>query len=268
MPSVILEHDAGIATLTLNRPESLNAINEDMVAETTAVMTELARDESIRAIVVTGAGRSFSAGFDMKEAAAKQISGKDAWREVLRRDFDFVMQFWNSPKPTIAAVHGYCLAGAFELMLATDISVAEKSALFGMPEVRFGSGIITMLAPWVTGPKQAKELLLTGHDRFTADQCLTMGMLNRVVDDGKARQEAMEIAHQIAGSAAKSVQLTKQAINRSYEIARMWEALEAALEIDVEIEGDESPERIEFNAIRKEQGLKAALAWRDSKFNP
>jgi enoyl-CoA hydratase len=123
-----------------------------------------------------------------------------------------------------------------------------------------------MLAPWVTGPKQAKELLLTGHDRFTADQCLTMGVLNRVVDDGKAISEALAIADQISQSAATSVQLTKQAINRGYEIMRMREALDAALEIDIEIESDESPERIEFNSIRKEQGLKAALAWRDARF--
>ncbi|XDZ66074.1 enoyl-CoA hydratase/isomerase family protein [Alphaproteobacteria bacterium LSUCC0684] len=266
MNTIHLEQADGVAKLTLNRPDVLNAINEAMVAETNAAMAELAADDQVRAIVVTGAGRSFSAGFDMKEAAAKEISGRDAWREVLLRDFDFVMQFWTCPKPTIAAVHGYCLAGAFELMLATDISVADRSALFGMPEVRFGSGIITMLAPWVTGPKQAKELLLTGHDRFTADQCLTMGVINRVVADGTAGDEAHAIASQIAHSAAKSVQLTKQAINRSYEMARMREALDAALEIDLEIESDESPERLEFNSIRKEKGLKAALAWRDSKF--
>jgi len=266
MSTVKLDRSGGIATLTLSRPEALNAINEAMISDVTEAMTELSRDDRVRAIVINGEGRSFSAGFDMKEAAAKEISGRDAWREVLVRDFDFVMQFWNCPTPTIAAVHGYCLAGAFELMLATDISVAERSALFGMPEVRFGSGVITMLAPWVTGPKQAKELLLTGHDRFTADQCLTMGVLNRVVDDGKAISEALAIADQISQSAAKSVQLTKQAINRGYEIMRMREALDAALEIDIEIESDESPERIEFNSIRKEQGLKAALAWRDARF--
>ena len=266
MSTIKLDQSAGIATLTLSRPEALNAINEAMITDVTKAMTELNRDDMVRTIVINGEGRSFSAGFDMKEAAVKEISGREAWRKVLVRDFDFIMQFWNSPKPTISAVHGYCLAGAFELMLATDISVAEKSALFGMPEVRFGSGVITMLAPWVTGPKQAKELLLTGHDRFTADTCLTMGVLNRVVEDGKATEEARAIAEQISQSAAKSVRLTKQAINRSFEIMRMREALDAALEIDLDIESDESPERIEFNSIRKEQGLKAALAWRDAKF--
>jgi len=266
MNTIHLEQFEGVATLMLNRPEALNAINTAMITEINEAMAELSADDQVRAIVIKGAGRSFSAGFDMKEAAAKEISGRDAWREVLLRDFDFVLQFWTCPKPTIAAVHGYCLAGAFELMLATDISVADRSALFGMPEVRFGSGVITMLAPWVTGPKQAKELLLTGHDRFTADQCLNMGVLNRVVEDGKVEEEAHAIAGQIVHSAAKSVQLTKMAINRSYEIARMREALDAALEIDLEIESDESPERLEFNSIRKQHGLKAALAWRDSKF--
>ena len=86
----------------------------------------------------------------------------EQWRKVLETDFDFIMQFWDCPKPTIAAVHGFCLAGAFELALACDITVAAEGTRFGEPEARFGSGIIAMLLPWVTGPKQAKELLLTG----------------------------------------------------------------------------------------------------------
>ena len=116
----------------------------------------------------------------MKEASKKSLKGKTQWKKELTKDFDFTMQFWHSKKPTIAAVHGYCLAGAFEVMLACDISIAEEKTFLGEPEVRFGSGIIAMLAPWVTGPKQAKEILLTGNDRLTANQCLQMGLLNYV----------------------------------------------------------------------------------------
>jgi enoyl-CoA hydratase len=255
--------DGGIGVLTFSRARSMNAFNTDLIAATNEAMGAFLADDRVRAIVVHGEGRCFSAGFDMKESAAKGISGEAQWRKALTTDFDFIMQFWNSLKPTIAAAHGYCIGGAVEVLMACDLAVADESTLFGEPEVRFGSGIVAMLAPYVTGPKQAKEILLTGDDRITARRCYEMGLLNRVVPDGEALASAMEIAARITGASAKSVQKTKAAINRTYELAQMREALAEALEVDIEIEADESPERLEFNRIRKEHGLKAALAWRD-----
>ena len=255
-----------IGLISLNRPQVLNAINEEMVNEVTKSMIQMNADESVACIILKGNGRCFSAGFDMKETSQKSIKGMFQWRKELTKDYDFTMQFWHSKKPTIASVHGYCLAGAFEVMLACDITVAEENTFFGEPEVRFGSGIIAMLAPWITGPKQAKEILLTGQDKFTAEQCLRMGVLNYVEKDENVFSKALSIAEQITMSSDKSVQLTKKSINESYETAGMQKALKNALEIDIQIESDESPEREMFNKIRKEQGLKAALLWRDSKF--
>lgn len=259
---VITDVEGRIGVLTFNRPHVLNAFNSELVEATNAAMAGFQADERVLAIVVHGAGRAFSAGFDMKESAAKGIQG-EAWRPVLEKDFDFIMQFWHSPKPTVAAAHGHCIGGAFEVLMACDLSVAAASTMLGEPEVRFGSGIVAMLAPYVTGPKQAKELLLTGNDRMSAQRCYEMGILNRVVPDGEELQTAMALAAQIAGASAKSVQLTKRAIHRAYDLAGMREALAEALEIDVDIEGDMSPERVEFNRIRRDDGLKAALAWRD-----
>lgn len=255
-----------IGILTLNRPETLNAINGALMAAAGQALRRFVEDERVLAIVVHGAGRCFSAGFDMKESAARQTTTAEEWRQVLTDDFDFIMQFWDCPKPTIAAAHGYCLGGAFELLLACDLSIAGGSTRLGQPEVRFGSGIVAMLAPWITGPKQAKELLLTGDDRVSAQRCYEIGVLNRVVPDGTELAAAMEIARQIAGSAPRSVQMTKRAINRSYEAATMRQALAEALETEIAIEADQSPERTEFNRIRSEDGLKAALAWRDARF--
>jgi enoyl-CoA hydratase len=185
---------------------------------------------------------------------------------VLEAYFDFVMQFWDCPKPTIAAVHGYCLGGAFELMLACDITVAGEGALFGEPEVRFGSGIVALLLPWITGPKAAKEILLTGQDRLDARRARELGIVNHVVADGDVMTKAESIARDIIAAAPASVRLTKRAINRSYEIVGMRQALLQALESDILIEASGGPERAEFNRIRREQGLKAALAWRDARF--
>jgi len=106
---------------------------------------------------------------------------------------------------------------------------------------------------------------LTGNDRITAQRCDEMGILNAVVVHGEETTAEMELAKQIASAAPRSVQMTKAAIHRAYELAQMRTALLEALETDIQIEADESPERVEFNRIRKEQGLKAALAWRDSR---
>lgn len=255
-----------IGVLTFNRPKSLNAINSALIAETTAAVAAFEKDERVLCIVVHGEGRCFSAGFDMKESAAREIAGMEEWRAVLTTDFDFIMQFWTSTKPTIAAAHGYCLAGGFELLMACDLAVASEETLMGEPEVRFGSGIVAMLAPWVTGPKQAKELLLTGNDRVSAQRCYEMGILNRVTSVGAHLSTAMELAEQVSAASSNSVQMTKLAINRQFECANMRKALSDALEIEIGIESDESPERLEFNRIRKELGLKAALDWRDSRF--
>ena len=256
-----IENRTGI--LSFNRPHVMNAFDSTLIAATNAAMSAFQADERVLAIVVHGMGRCFSAGFDMKESAAKGTRGEEAWRKVLTTDFDFIMQFWDSPKPTIAAVHGFCIGGAMEVMMACDLAVTSAEALMGEPEVRFGSGIVAMLAPYVTGPKQAKELLLTGNDRLTAQRVFEMGLVNRVVPDGQALESALDLARQIASASAPSVRKTKSAINRTYELARMREALAEALEVDVGIEADESRERMEFNRIRRENGLKAALEWRD-----
>lgn len=261
--SVLTRLEGRTGILTFNRPHVLNAFDSSLIEATNAAMAGMLADDRVLAILVHGEGRCFSAGFDMKESAAKATTGEAAWRKVLTADFDFIMQFWNSPKPTIAAVHGFCIAGAMEVMMACDLAVASEETLMGEPEVRFGSGIVAMLAPYVTGPKQAKELLLTGNDRIPARRCYDMGLVNRVVPEGQALEEGLALARQIASASAPSVQATKRAINRTFELARMREGLAEALEVDVQIESDMSPERVEFNRIRKDRGLKAALEWRD-----
>ena len=258
--------DGRVGVLTFNRADALNAFNSALIGEVGRALDAFANDSAIHAIVVNGNGRAFSAGFDLKESAAKGVLDTEQWRALIEADFDFIIQFWDCPKPTIAAVHGYCLAGAFELALACDITVAAAGTYFGEPEVRFGSGIVAMLLPWITGPKQAKELLLTGNDRISAERAREIGIVNRVVPDGQQLEQAMEIARTIAAAAPASVQMTKRAINRSYEIMGMRQALLAAVDVDILIESSGGPERAEFNRIRKEQGLKAALAWRDARF--
>jgi enoyl-CoA hydratase len=253
-----------IAVLTFNRPQVLNAFDGVLVRETQDALAELAAEEQVAAIVVRGAGRAFSAGFDLKAGAATAGQrGLAEWRKVLEADFDFIMAFWHCPKPTIAAVHGYCIGGAFELSLACDVTVAAQSTKFGSPEVKFGSGAVALLLPWVAGPKAAKELLLTGDDHLTAERAHALGIVNHVVPDGEELERARAIARSMATAAPNAVRLSKLAINRSFDVMGLREALASALELDIYIEAAGGSERSEFDRIRREQGLNAALEWRD-----
>jgi enoyl-CoA hydratase len=260
------EISEGIARLTFNRGRQLNAFNNELMRETLTAMAALNADPDVRAIIVSGHGRAFSAGFDLKAASDRALETREQWREQLELQFDFIMSFWDSKVPTIAAVHGYCLAGALELSLACDMTVAASDAFFGEPEVRFGSGAVAMLFPWLMGPKQAKELLFTGEDRISADRALQMGFVNLIVPPEQVLDEALRLARNIAQSSPASVQKSKQAVNRSYDMMGLRQALAVGLDIDVDINATPSFEKREFARIRKEQGVKAAIAWRDARF--
>ena len=261
------ERRGGVAVLTLDRPDKLNAINKAMTVELTRHLDTAEADTSVRAIVVAGAGRAFSAGFDldMELPAEADRPNAEAVRSALRNDFETIMRFWDSPKVTLAATHGYCIGGALELALACDITVASEECRFGAPEVKFGSGIVAMLLPWLAGPKHAKYLLLSGDDRVTAADALNMGLINRMVAPGRALDETLEIANRVAANDALAVKLTKQAINRSLDAAGMRAALLQAFELNVAIETAESAESREFNVILKRDGAKAAIAWRSAR---
>ena len=254
-----------LALLCLNRPDKLNAINEKMVEELHAALDSAEADDHVRVIVLRGEGKAFSAGFDLELDEQADPTDTDALREELTRDFDIIMRFWDSPKPTIAAVHRYCLGGALEMVLACDLAVASDDCRFGEPEVKFGSGIVALLLPWVCGPKRAKELLLTGSDKVTAQQAQAYGLVNRVVPAEDLQRETMDLGLAIARNDALAVQYTKKAINRGYDISGMREALREALETNILIESTETGESRQFNELLKTQGTKAAIKWLDDR---
>jgi len=259
---VLSERRGAVALLTLNRPDKLNAIDAAVVEALDAALDAAEADDAVRAIVVAGAGRAFSAGFDLDMGLGGGKPDPAAVRRALEEDFRIIMRFWDSPKPTVAAVHGYCLGSALELAVACDLTVAAEDCRFGEPEVKFGSGIVALLLPWLAGPKAAKYLLLTGEDRATAAEMLSIGLVNRVVPAAAVLDEALELARRIAANDTQAVRLTKRAINRSLDIGGMRQALLAALDIDVEIETHETAESREFNEILKRDGARAAIAWR------
>jgi enoyl-CoA hydratase len=264
--TIVLEKIGAVARLTLDRPQRANALNAVMLGEIGSALDEIERDAAMRALIVRGAGAAFSSGFDLKEQIERRPKGIEEWRAILRHDFDTIMRFWHFPLPTIATVRGPCLAGACELALACDMTIAADDAFFGEPELKFGAGIVAMLLPWIAGPKVAKEIILLGEDRIPAARAREIGMVNRVVSVEALDAVGLATANHIAAIDPNLVKETKRAINRAFEAQNMLTALEEALSIDLAIEGAGSPDKIQFMEIARRDGLKAALAWRDARF--
>jgi enoyl-CoA hydratase len=269
--AVLLEEDLGpVRRLTLHRPERLNALSHELVETLSGALARAAEDDAVRVMVIAGSGRAFCAGYDLKEEAEheKEHGPLDVagWRAALAHDAHRMLELFDHPKPIIAQVHGYCLAGGCDLMMMCDLAVASDDALFGEPEIRFGSGVVTMVMPWLVGARTAKELLLTGEDRIPADEAKRIGLVNRVVPRDRLEEETLALANEIAILDPVAISLTKKSINRALEVSGFREALVANVDIDSVIEAAEVPERIEFRRIREQEGLKAAIAWRDARF--
>lgn len=263
-PSTLVVTRVGaVAHLLLNRPARLNAIDATMKRELHATLDALEADDGIGAIVISGAGRAFSAGMDLKDDAAGVVQGEEAWRRVLAADLALIMRFWDSPKPTIAAVHGFCLAAACELAMACDVTIAEQGTFLGEPELRFGTVITAMLMPLLCGPKIAKELLLSADDRISAERAERIGLVNQVVPTGEGLATALRMAQRMASLDRDAVRLTKQAIHASFDAMGLRQSLQANLDLAARIEGLQTPSRRTFKEITQREGLKAALAWRD-----
>jgi enoyl-CoA hydratase len=263
--AVLYEVRGPAAWITLNRPEKLNAINKDVLDGLHAAIDRAAADDEVKVVVLTGAGRAFSAGYDLSAEAAHSDIPAHEWHEVLAADIDATMRVWALEKPTIAAVRGYCLAGGCELAMACDMIIAGEGASFGEPEIRYGSGPVTLLMPYVLGQKKTNELLFTG-DVIDAAAALQAGMVNRVVADDAVESEVEGLVIKIAPTPLPVLRLTKIALVRAYEAMGLRQAVGTNLDLSAMLNAADTPEQREFMDIVKSQGLKAALAWRDSRY--
>ena len=208
---VTLEMRGDVALITLNAPEKRNAIDLAMVNAMHAILDELEQRRDLAAVVLTGAGdKAFAAGADI--AQLKERDAGDAMAAINSRLFTRIEEF---PMPVIAALKGFALGGGCELAIACDIRVAGKSAKMGQPEVKLGiipgAGGTYRLAR-IVGNGWARELVFTGRI-LGAEECLLLGLVNRVVDDAEVLDAAMEIAEEIAGNGRTAVRLAKASMN-------------------------------------------------------
>ncbi len=262
---ILYERRGPSAWITLNRPKKLNAMTDALVDQLEDALDRAEADDEVRIVVVRGAGRAFCAGYDLEQEAHEGEPSITEWHELLSRDVAVTMKLWALSKPTIAAVHGWCLAGGMEVAMACDLLICTDDARFGEPEVRFGSGPVTLLMPYVLGERRTRELLLTG-DTIDAATALAWGLANRVVPADRLEAEVQEWVARIAPTPLRVLQLTKQALNRAQKAMGLLEAVEANLDLSAMLNGAQTPEQQAFYELVRTEGLKAALAWRDQRY--
>jgi enoyl-CoA hydratase len=228
--NILYEVQDGIARIWHNRPEARNAESQGLLQDLDDALQAATADDAVRVIVIGGKGEHFSAGHDLKEAAAKRshFTVEERWAFEERYYLGYAMNIRDCPKPTIAQVNGACIAGGFMVANMCDLVVAADDAFFSDPVCHtLGAAAVEVLVhPWVLGARKAKELLFTGG-RITAQEGLAMGMVNKVVPREALEAETMRMAARIAQCEPFALRLVKRSINRGMDMQGFRSAVQA-----------------------------------------
>lgn len=216
--AIIFDKGDGVARITLNRPHVLNAINEQLFLELKAVLSEIAGDDTVGVVVLTGAGRAFSAGVDIKTTAGgAEGSSVGPTRELA---LEVIEAIESLDKPVIAAVNGYCLTGALELVTACDIIVASENAIFGDTHARWGMSPVwggSQRLPRIVGALKAKEMFFT-CDMINASEAERIGLVNKVVPHDELDKAVHELTSKILANSQASIRILKTLLNRGLRL--------------------------------------------------
>lgn len=274
---VLYEQDGPVATITLNRPEVLNAISPELEAELHRALDEADADPSVRAVILTGAGRAFSAGYDMapKEGADAPTLDPTGLElaEYIRRFWvqDFrhqqnLLHIWYLTKPVIAAVHGWVLGGGLWYALACDITIAAENAVFGQPEVRHGANTTFLLAA-LAGWKAAHRYALTG-DHFDAWEAYRLGLVNEVVPVDQLMPRARALAERIGRVPEASVRFNRAVTFFGLLASGLGAGLLMNVPLSTLVHASHDAFRAALLAAMERGGLRAFLEARDGPFRP
>jgi enoyl-CoA hydratase len=238
---IIYEKKEGVAIITLNRPQVLNAMNKQLWLDMERALSDALEDDAVRVLVFTGTGRAFSTGADLKDSKGRSLK---SYRDYLVHLQEISRRIIRYPKPTIASVNGFALGSGYELALACDIRIAAEGAKFGSPEAKVSSSVTggaMRLVQDLVGPGKARELLFT-CEYIDGKEAERIGLVNKAVPAEQLMEETMAMARKIAANSLFSINVIKKGLNMASEVS-----LEALM--DYEIEGClatvSAPERIE-----------------------
>jgi len=212
--TVLAERHGPVLLLRLNRPQARNALNAKLVSGLHAELEAAQRDEEVRCVVLTGSGRVFSAGADLKALQAMGAASSEENRADSQRLADLLHLIYSSRLPVVAAVEGAAVAGGAGLASACDLVVAGEAARFGYTEVRLGfvAAVVMVFLLRAVGEKHARELLLTGR-LVSAQEAHRMGLINEVVPDGQTEERALRLATEIAGGSRTALATTREMLS-------------------------------------------------------
>lgn len=226
--TVVVERHGPVLRVRMNRPDKLNAQNPTLITELDAAFAAGAADADVRVIVLSGQGRAFSAGHDLEYPGYDQRLYTDQSRLDMERSLfvDNLLHLRNLPKPTIAQVHGHCVAAGLMLACMCDLIVCDETARFANPVVAMAMpGVQLLIEPWEIGARKAKELLFTG-EALDAAEAHRLGLVNRVVAAGRLEEAVTALAERIAAMPPFAVRTVKRSINDALDFmgqGRSWE---------------------------------------------
>jgi len=271
--------DGRVGRITLNRPEKMNALSQELLFELNDALHDMEADHSIRVLILRGAGRTFSAGYDLTPSQGKGADGvvrsfkptdekgrrlMMSIRSGMQQITDIHMYFWNMAKITIAQVHGYAIAGGCELAMMADLVVAADDAQLGHPGLRgLGTSRTGVIWPLVMGMRKAKELYYTGEN-VNGTEAEEMGMINYAWPMDELEDRTLAFADRLAIMSADHLAILKVNMNRFYENMGIYSSVRTSTDLDAM--GQFTEFSYQYQDHMREEGLKGALAWRDTPF--
>ncbi len=270
--------DGRVGRITLNRPEKMNALSQELMYEFNDALHDMEANSDIRVIIVKGEGRTFSAGYDLTpprggaDAVVRSHKVSDdkkrrmlmGIRTGMQQITDIHMYFWNMAKITIAQVHGYAVAGGCELAMMADLVVAAEDAQLGHPGLRgLGTSRTGVIWPLVIGMRKAKELYYTGEN-VTGLEAEEIGMINYAWPKDELDDRAIAFADRIANLSADHLAILKVNMNRFYENMGIYSSVRSSTDLDAAAQFTESS--YQYQDQMRENGLKEALNWRDGPY--
>ncbi|MCY3910434.1 MAG: enoyl-CoA hydratase/isomerase family protein [bacterium] len=266
--------DGAVASITLNRPEVFNALTDEMFDQIVAFVRQAEADDDVKCIVLAGAGRGFTAGFDLSSpddfyGGAETKGGRFAVAGLRRRAW-VMRDLLYSAKPIVARVHGPCIGAGLYLVLVCDFAVVTDDATFGLPEERFGSAGTSWLYPMLAsqiGLKRANELVVTGR-KFDAAEAERLGLVNRVVPADQLDEAVAQLTGALASLPRDGIATGRTVAHMAYDILGIGQSFTPHYGVHpLFVMGTRrSPDEFDFHETSREKGMKGALAERDERF--